>query len=588
MTHSRHLTRLFLRRYSENDMISPDADRLQFVAQACGLLITGGLFVSFSLLVPYLHSPYPLPSRTAANMIRVQFLYSAWSMTVMALVAVSVWDALSLDRRDTEILGPLPLPRGMIRRAKIAALLVVAAGVAAALNVVPALMHPIGAVSRLRPNPLQVGTLVAAHLVSTTAAAAFGFAMVLATRELLHAVLGTAGFRRISVFVRAALVVTLVTTLLLIPAMAFRLANLWLHGAIDGTLLPPMWFAGLHDLMSGHIWAQLPRPELPPSIAASERAFAFLYQSRRPLLRDLGLTGGATFSIVLIASAVAYLWNNRRLPDPEVLRAAERGYFRIISEAIAFRLVARCPLVRGGLVFTMRVLARSVQNRLSIGIPLAMAIAVSMVSLPAAGLTSDLDFSRAPVAVLAVQLLVVTALAIGFRHSIRVPADLRARWILHLIRPAAQDVYLKGVKRAAVLKLVLPALLVLLPFHLFALGRQMALAHFAFGFLSALVLREASLLEYRRLPFAANYVPEARITTYGGIYVFICLMSVYTVAWLEHVALRSTSGTLALFVVTLASFAAIRAIDTWQRRDTREVELDELVDPPTLRLGLTE
>ena len=41
----------------------------------------------------------------------------------------------------------------------------------------------------------------------------------------------------------------------------------------DGTLLPPMWFVGLHDLMSGHIWAQLPRPDLPPSVAASERAF---------------------------------------------------------------------------------------------------------------------------------------------------------------------------------------------------------------------------------------------------------------------------------------------------------------------------
>jgi hypothetical protein len=584
----RHLTRLFLRRFSENDVISPDGDRLQFVAQACGMLITGGLFVSFSLLIPYLHSPYPLPSRTAANMIRVQFLYSAWSMTVMALVAVSVWDAVSLDRRDTEILGPLPLPRGVVRRAKIAALLVVAAGVAAALNVVPALMHPIGAVSRLRPNLLQVGTLVAAHLASTTAAAAFGFAVVLAMRELLHAVLGTAGFRRIAVLVRAALVVMLVTLLLLIPAMAFRVANLWMQGAIDATLLPPMWFAGLHDLMSGHIWAQLPRPELPPSVAASERAFEFLYQSRRPLLRELGLGGGATFLLVLIASAVAYLWNNRRLPDPDVLRTAQRGYLRNVSDAMALRLVARRPLVRAGLFFTMRVLARSVQNRLSIGIPLAIAIAVSMVSLPAAGMTSDWDFSRAPVAVLAIQLLLVTALAIGFRHSIRVPADLRARWMFHLIRPAPQGVYLRGVKRAAVVKLVLPALLVLLPFHLFALGRQVALMHFAFGLLSALVLREAFLIEYRRLPFAANYVPDATITTYGGIYIFICLMGVYTVAWLEHMALRSTSGTLALFVVTLTSFVTIRAFDLWQRRNPHEVDLDELVEPPTLRLGLTD
>jgi hypothetical protein len=223
--------------------------------------------------------------------------------------------------------------------------------------------------------------------------------------------------------------VVLVTTLLLIPAMAFRVANLWLQGAIDAKVLPPMWFAGLHDIMSGHIWAQLPRPDLPPSVAVSERAFEFMYQTRRPLLYQLGLAGGRTFLLVLFASAVAYLWNNRRLPAPPASRKAARGSLRVVSDVIVLRLVARRPLVRAGLFFTMRVLARSVQNRLSIGIPLAVAVAVATVSLPAAGMTSALDFSSAPVAVLAVQLVFVTALVIGFRHSIRVPADLRARWI---------------------------------------------------------------------------------------------------------------------------------------------------------------
>jgi hypothetical protein len=102
------------------------------------------------------------------------------------------------------------------------------------------------------------------------------------------------------------------------------------------------------------------------------------------------------------------------------------------------------------------------------------------------------------------------------------------------------------------------------------------------------VLREAFLLEYRRLPFAASYVPEAKITTHGGIYALICFMSVYTVARLEHVALSTISGTVALLAVSVTSFAAIRGIDMWQRRNPREVELDELVEPPTLRLGLTE
>ena len=53
-------------------------------------------------------------------------------------------------------------------------------------------------------------------------------------------------------------------------------------------------------------------------------------------------------------------------------------------------------------------------------------------------------------------------------------------------------------------------------------------------------------------------------------------------------ALSTTSGTVALFVVTVISFGGIRGIDMWQRRNPREVELDELVEPPTLRRGLTE
>ena len=583
----RHLTRLFLQRFVENDLISPDADRAQVLSQAWAAIITGGLFVSMLLALPYLSSPYPLPSRTAANVVRVQFLYAAWSITVMALVAVSVWDALALDSRDTEILGPLPIARGVIVRAKVWALIIFAAGFAAALNVLPALIHPVAAVSRLRPSTLQVATLIAAHITSTTAAAAFGFVAVLGLRELLHAIVGTTGFRRISVVVRAGLVVALVTTLLLIPAMSFRVVNLWLHGAITTQLLPPLWFVGLHDMMSGHVWAQLPRPDLPPSVAESERAFEYMYQTRRPLLQQLGLAGGATFVVVLLGSAAAYARNNRRLPVPPVSRRAERGALTGILDAIARCLVARRPLVRAGFFFTMRVLARSVQNRLSIGIPLAVAIAVATVSL-LAGIGPSWDFSSAPVAVLAIQLLFVAALIIGFRHSIRVPADLRARWLFHLIRPANHAAYMAGVKRAAVVKLVLPVLLGLVPLHVLALGRHTAILHFGYGLLGALVLGEACLLGYRRLPFASSYVPAGTITTHGGVYALVFLVGVYTVAWLEHLALRTTSGTVVLFAVTGTTLAVLRGVDMWQRRESVDVELDELVDPPTLRLGLME
>jgi hypothetical protein len=478
--------------------------------------------------------------------------------------------------------------RGVIVRAKVSALIMFAAGFAAALNVVPALIHPISAVSRLRPSTLQLATLIAAHITSTTAAATFGFGAVIGLREGLHAILGATTFRRFSVVVRAGLVVALVTTLLLIPAMSFRVASLWLLGAIKTNLLPPLWFVGLHDMMSGHIWAQLPRPDLPPSVAASERAFEFMYQSHRPSLHQVGSRGVGTFLVVLLGSAAAYLWNNRRLPDLSISRTTRRGPVGAVFDAIAQRLVARRPLVRAGFFFTMRVLARSVPNRLSIGIPLAVAIAVATVSLRVAGLSSSWDFSSAPIRVLALQLLFVTALVIGFRHSVRVPADLRARWLFHLIRPANHVAYMAGAKRAGIVKLVVPVLLALLPLHVLALGRQTAMLHFTYGLLAALVLGEATLVGYRRLPFASSSVPTGNVTTYGGIYGAIFLVGVYTVAWVEHLALSTTLGTVVLFVVTGAILAVIRGMDVWQRRDRVDVELDELVDPPTLRLGLME
>jgi hypothetical protein len=584
----RDLTRLFLRRFVENDMVSPDADRAQALSQVCAAIITGALFVTMLLSLGYLAAPFPRPSQTAVQMVRVQILYVTWSMTVMALVAVSVWDALALDSRDTQILGPLPVPRRVIVRAKVSALIMFAAVFAAALNLLPALIHPLFAVSRLRPTMLQVVTLIVAHLTSTTAAAAFGFVVVLGLRELLHAILAPAWFGRVSLVLQGALVVGLVTTLLLVPGFSFKVADqLLTHGGTQTNLLPPVWFAGLHDMMSGHIWAQLPRPDLPPRIAESEKAFEAVYQSSRPLLHQLGVAGGSSFLAILLVSAAAYLWNNRRLPDPPSPRTTPRGSMSAIFDGIAQRLLVRRPLVRAGFFFTARVLGRSVQNRLSIAIPLAVAVALATVTLRP-GLNASWDFSSVPIPLLAVQMLFVAAVVIGFRHSVRVPADLRARWLFHLIRPANHSVYLAGVKRALVVRVVVPVLLALLPLHVLALGRDAAILHFTFGLLSALVLNEAFLLGYRRLPFASSYVPTVDVTTYGAIYALFFLIGVFTVARIEHLALSTTGGTVVLFAVTGTILAVIRGVDMWQRRDRIEVELDELVDPPTLRLGLME
>src|SRR5207249_3053987 len=81
-----------------------------------------GLVVTMLIALKYL-AGVPIPGQTALMSLDDKFLYIGWSMLVMGLVALAEWDALALDARDASILGPLPIPGGVIFRAKATALL---------------------------------------------------------------------------------------------------------------------------------------------------------------------------------------------------------------------------------------------------------------------------------------------------------------------------------------------------------------------------------------------------------------------------------------------------------------------------------
>jgi hypothetical protein len=145
----RLLVRHFLRRLVENDLISPDADRHEVLAVACAALITAGLVGTVFISVKYQFSPLQLPGWTSLAALNDLSLFVGASMIVMALVAVSEWDALGLDARDASILGPLPLPRGLLLRAKLAAIALFSVAFAVALNAIPSVIYPILLSSKL-------------------------------------------------------------------------------------------------------------------------------------------------------------------------------------------------------------------------------------------------------------------------------------------------------------------------------------------------------------------------------------------------------------------------------------------------------
>src|SRR5918994_978491 len=174
----RLLTEHFLRRFVENDLLSPEADSHSALAMVCGGLLTLGLFLSVLISLKFLFMPFQSPARTAALAVDDRVLFITLSMIVMALVAVTTWDALSLDPRDTAILGPLPIERGVIVLAKLRAVAVLAVGFSLALSSLSSVFHPTLMVAKLTIGVVPALALIAVHLLVTLAAGLVGFAAV--------------------------------------------------------------------------------------------------------------------------------------------------------------------------------------------------------------------------------------------------------------------------------------------------------------------------------------------------------------------------------------------------------------------------
>ena len=310
----RLLTQHFLQRFLENDLLSPDADRHEAIALVFGGLLTLGLFLSIGISMKFLFMLFPSPGRTALLAVGDRLVFVALAMIVMSLVAVMTWDALSLDARDTAIFGPLPLERGVIVRAKLRAVGILAGGFALVMSAMSSLFHPTLMVSRLPIGIIPALALMVIHLAVMLAAGLFAFASVFLFREILRALLGMR-FSRISAGLQAVMIVALVTTFLLLPAILNRARRPESRAA---QMLPLIWFVGLHEALAGPLVAELPRGDLPASIARQEDRAAERYRTIATSIRPLAWRAVTALTATLALAIAAFFWNSRQLPLPLV------------------------------------------------------------------------------------------------------------------------------------------------------------------------------------------------------------------------------------------------------------------------------
>ena len=105
----RLLTRHFLRRLIDDDLISPNADRHESLSMICAMLASLGLFVSVIISTRYLFNPYLTPGVASVSALFDHFLFTSAAMTATALVTLLAWDGLAVDARDASVLGAMPI-----------------------------------------------------------------------------------------------------------------------------------------------------------------------------------------------------------------------------------------------------------------------------------------------------------------------------------------------------------------------------------------------------------------------------------------------------------------------------------------------
>ena len=187
--------------------------------------------------------------------------------------------------------------------------------------------------------------------------------------------------------------------------------------------------------------------------------------------------------------------------------------------------------------------------------------------------------------VLGMSTLLTLSLAGGVIHAVNIPAEPNANWSIRMSWLGDERAYLRGVKRAALLVVCTP-LMLLLPLNIVLLGTTAAIVHTWFGVGLAIAALDALFLSYRKLPFACGYVPvENPKIVWPAAFVGLMLLT-YGFALAERRALDSGVIGIAFGLLLGGVVLGIKAVDSARRRERQAVDFDGRPTPTTQQLGL--
>lgn len=544
------LLRLFQERFFENDTVSPGGGFQTNIYQVVGFLVATGWFISYFLMPSFLKLSTANSSPDIDwTIYTLRLFFTSYSFAIVGFAAIFHWDMLFPDRRDFLILGTFPIRIGELLAAKVAALALFLLLLIAAINVFPVLMMLVLGV--MVPSLHGAGILlVAAQVAATGGASLFAFVSVALLQGLLIGILPPRIFQRTSPCIQMFGMSAMVLCVLLYP-----LHSILLRSAIETHqawpwLFPPVWFAGVYDLI----------------LPARGPQFAAFGQHG---IKLLAIASALTVAIWALAYRRHYC---RTLESEDVSRQTNLWTW-------AARLI-QSPEERAIAAFSMSTLARSRKHRLflstyiSVGLSFALLFAVAVRS---GKLVLSQDGLRA------FPFFIAFFVISGFRAVCQFPAELRANWLFQLAESHSTEAARRAIRKHVIYGGLLPALLILLPLELLIWGLPLGLLHGAFQLVTGALLVEAMFWTFDKIPFTCSYFPgNSNLSLLAGLYLYGFTSYSFHLADLER--MLDVHWSYAALAFTVASLLLALS---WRRRAPSSTVRFDAEEPVIRTLDLT-
>ncbi len=513
------LTRHFVHNFFDNELLAPEGEASKVFVTAFALLGALGftLTVMFALKYTYvLFSAKPEVRAWAGA--ADNLLVVLMTMSLMGLLVVLAWDGLLPSRRDSHILGALPVGGGDIFRARLYATVLLFCLVLGAFAIFPGLMLPAG---QSRPGDwLGLGRRFVAQWVAVAAAGGFVFFGAATLQSLLLAVLPHGRFVQVSSVVQMTILVGSFALFFLTPNMetASKLGWDWVR------YLPPYWFFGLWQTMAGGLW---------------------LYGGGPPMAAVIAFVAAMVSSLTL--SALLYRSAMRKAVEGMPLSPKGPGLLHRAGVRMLNALLLREPRERAVFWFAGRTLARQRSHRLLLAIYFGLGLAWVLAGLSSI-LTSDLTRGaiRPGAVVCTIPVDLAAMLLIGMRVLFGLPVEVQANWLARISVPESGGFAASAARKLMAVAAILPMAALPLPLMAAAWGWRAAVVHLWFYLLETFLLLELLMGRFHKFPFACSWLPgQSNLKVRLGMYfILFAGVSSFLGAMESHVLLHNARQTL--------------------------------------------